>query len=112
MPFSSLEETGAAFGRTRDAVSRTGRTAPMVYSAAQVLCVGRDEGEIARRAERIGRAPEELRADGLAGSPAELVDKIGRFAEAGAERLYLQVLDMSDLDHLALVAEQVAPQVD
>lgn len=111
VPFCSLEETGAAFGRTRDAVARSGRTAPMVYSAAQVLCAGRDEAEIARRAERIGRAPEELRANGLAGTPAELVDKIGRFAETGAECLYLQVLDMSDLDHLALVAEQVAPQV-
>ncbi|GMA86725.1 hypothetical protein GCM10025868_19750 [Angustibacter aerolatus] len=41
---------------------------------------------------------------------AEVVDKMGRFREAGATRLYLQVMDLSDLDHLSLVAEAVAPQ--
>ncbi|MFC3997779.1 LLM class F420-dependent oxidoreductase [Nocardiopsis sediminis] len=111
VPFSSVEDTAAAFERTRAAVKAIGRTAPMVYSAAQVLCCGRDDAEVARRAEAIGRDPEELRRNGLAGTPAELVDKIGRFAEIGAERMYLQVLDLSDLDHLELVASQVAPQV-
>lgn len=111
VPFASLEETTEAYGRTRDAVRASGRDAPMVYSAAQVLCVGRDEAEIARRAERIGREPAELRQNGLAGSPGELVDKIGRFGEAGAERIYLQMLDMSDLDHLELVASEVVPQL-
>jgi len=35
--------------------------------------------------------------------------KLGRFAEQGPERFYLQVLDLSDLDHLRLVAEEVLP---
>jgi F420-dependent oxidoreductase-like protein len=112
VPFNSIEDTSAAFERTRAAVRASGRSAPMVYSAAQVLCAGKDEAEVARRAERIGREVPELRENGLAGTPDELVDKIGRFAEAGAERMYLQMLDMSDLDHLELVASQVAPQLD
>ncbi|MFB8761878.1 LLM class F420-dependent oxidoreductase [Nocardiopsis alba] len=112
VPFCSVEETAAAFGRTAEAVRSAGRAAPMVYSAAQVLCVGRDEAEVARRAERIGREVSDLRRDGLAGTPDEVVDKIGRFAEAGAERMYLQVLDMADLDHLELVASAVAPRLD
>ncbi|MEE2037212.1 LLM class F420-dependent oxidoreductase [Nocardiopsis sp. CT-R113] len=112
VPFSPLEDTEAAFERTRAAVRDSGRTAPMVYSAAQVLCVGRDEAEISRRAGRIGREVPELRENGLAGSPGELVDRIGRFGAAGAERMYLQVLDMADLDHLELVASQVVPQLD
>ncbi len=111
VPFSSAEETAAAFGRTRDAVRAAGRTAPMVYSAAQVLCCGADDAEVARRAAAIGRDVDELKADGLAGTPAEVADKIGRFAEAGAERMYLQVLDLSDLDHLELVADKVMPQL-
>ncbi len=41
----------------------------------------------------------------------EVVDKAGRFAEAGATRLYLQVLDLADLDHVELVAAEVAPQL-
>jgi alkanesulfonate monooxygenase SsuD/methylene tetrahydromethanopterin reductase-like flavin-dependent oxidoreductase (luciferase family) len=76
-----------------------------------VLCCGDDEAEIARRADAIGRDVDELRENGLAGSPDEVVDKIGRYAEVGAQRVYLQVLDLSDLDHLALVADKVMPQI-
>ena len=78
----------------------------------QVLCVGRDEAEVAERAAVIGREVPELRENGLAGTPEEVVDRIGRFAEVGAERMYLQVLDMTDLDHLELVASEVAPRLD
>ncbi|MQY08085.1 LLM class F420-dependent oxidoreductase [Actinomadura macrotermitis] len=107
VPFHKLDETAAAFGRVRDAVQAAGRTEPMVYSAAQVVCCGRDEDEIAARAAKIGREVGELRENGLAGTPAEIRDKIGRFAEAGAECLYLQVLDLHDLDHLELLAIEV-----
>jgi alkanesulfonate monooxygenase SsuD/methylene tetrahydromethanopterin reductase-like flavin-dependent oxidoreductase (luciferase family) len=75
------------------------------------LCVGRDEAEVARRTAAIGREPAELRENGLAGTPAEVVDKIGRYAEVGASRLYLQVLDLSDLAHVELVAAEVMPQL-
>ncbi|CAA9262942.1 MAG: Putative monooxygenase [uncultured Corynebacteriales bacterium] len=111
VPFDSVAATGAAFGRVRTACADAGRTALPVLSAAQVLCCGRDEAEVTRRAAAIGREPAELRANGLAGTPAEVVDKIGGFAAAGATRLYLQVLDMDDLDHLELVAAEVAPQL-
>ncbi|HEV7205761.1 MAG TPA: LLM class F420-dependent oxidoreductase [Jatrophihabitans sp.] len=108
--FRSVEETNEIFGRVRAAVDPTGRD--VVYSVAQVLCVGRDEGEIARRAAAIGREVDELRENGLAGTPAEVVDRIGRFVETtGTTRLYLQVLDLGDLEHLELVAAEVARQV-
>ncbi|NKV50675.1 LLM class F420-dependent oxidoreductase, partial [Rhodococcus hoagii] len=68
--------------------------------------------EIARRAARIGREVDELRENGgLAGTPAELVDKIGRYREAGSQRIYLQMLDLADLDHIELVASEVMPQI-
>lgn len=111
VPFSSAEETAAAFGRTREAVRVAGRAAPMAYSAAQVVCCGRDNAEVARRADAIGRDVAELKENGLAGSPDEVVAKLGSFAEIGAERVYLQVLDLSDLDHLELIASAVAPQI-
>jgi hypothetical protein len=47
----------------------------------------------------------------VAGTPAEAVDVLGRYADAGAQRVYLQVLDLADLDHLDLVATEVAPQL-
>ncbi|WP_018656782.1 LLM class F420-dependent oxidoreductase [Actinomadura flavalba] len=107
VPFHTLDDTVAAYGRVRAAVEAAGRTAPMVYSAAQVVCCGRDEDEIARRAAAIGREPAELRENGLAGTPAELLDKLRRFADAGTECVYLQVLDLDDLNHLELLAFEV-----
>jgi alkanesulfonate monooxygenase SsuD/methylene tetrahydromethanopterin reductase-like flavin-dependent oxidoreductase (luciferase family) len=109
VPFSSVDETAAAFARVRAASAETGRE--LAYSAAQVLCVGRDDAEVARRAAAIGRDPDELRENGFAGTPQQVVDKIATFADAGASRLYLQVLDLHDLDHLELVASEVAPHL-
>ena len=66
---------------------------------------------MARRAAAIGQDAAELRAGGLAGTPAEVVDSIGRFADEGTGRMYLQILDLRDLDHLELIASEVLPQV-
>ena len=112
VPFATLEATVAAFGRVREACRAAGRDpGSLRYSAAQTVCCGRDEAEVARRAQAIGEPVDDLRHGGLAGSPAEIVDKLGRFAEAGATRAYLQVLDLHDLDHLELIAAEVMPQV-
>ncbi|WP_327041663.1 LLM class F420-dependent oxidoreductase [Micromonospora ureilytica] len=108
LPFASVPDTAAQFDRVRAACVEIGRDpAEMVWSNALVLCCGRDDAEVARRAAAIGREPDELRANGLAGTPAEVLDTIGRYAEIGSERLYLQVLDLSDLEHLELVASEV-----
>ncbi|WP_433354037.1 LLM class F420-dependent oxidoreductase [Micromonospora saelicesensis] len=108
LPFASVPDTAAQFDRVRAACVEIGRDpAGMVWSNALVLCCGRDDAEVARRAAAIGREPDELRANGLAGTPAEVLDTIGRYAEIGSERLYLQVLDLSDLEHLELVASEV-----
>jgi len=74
-----------------------------------VVCCGRTEAEVRRRAAAIGRDVAELRAHGLAGSPAEITEAVGRFHEIGVSRLYLQVLDLDDLDHVGLLAEHVLP---
>lgn len=110
--FSNVDEVAAQFGRVAAACAEAGRDpGSLVYSAAQVVCCGKDEATVARRADAIGRDVAELRANGLAGSPAEIADKLGTFAEAGAQRLYLQVLDLDDLDHLSDIASDVLPQV-
>jgi F420-dependent oxidoreductase-like protein len=112
VPFSSTADNARLFALVREACEEAGRDpSSLVYSSALVLCVGKDEAEIARRAAAIGREVDELRKHGVAGTPAEAVDILGRYIEAGAERFYLQVLDLSDLDHLDLVASEVAPQL-
>ena len=112
VPFSSAEDNARLFAGVREACEEAGRDpSSLVYSSALVLCVGKDEAEIARRAAAIGRDVDELRQHGVAGTPAEAVDIIGRYVEAGSQRFYLQVLDLSDLDHLDVVASEVAPQL-
>lgn len=108
--FRSVADTEAAYGRVRQACVAAGRDPEdLVYSAAQVLCVGATETEIARRAAAIGRDPAELRENGVAGTPEEARARIEQFARIGATRIYLQVLDLSDLDHLGIVAAEVTP---
>ena len=112
LPFVDEETTRAQFGRVRRACEEIGRDPDeLVWSNALVLCVGTDEADLARRAAAIGRDKDELRENGLAGTPDEVVDKIRRYAELGTERVYLQVLDLSDLDQVRLLAEQVMPHV-
>ncbi|MFD5393809.1 LLM class F420-dependent oxidoreductase [Streptomyces sp. NPDC127097] len=112
IPFASLEDSERQFGRVRAAAEAAGRKGDeLVYSNALVACVGRDDAEVARRAAAIGREVDELKANGLAGSPAEVVDKIGRYAAIGASRVYLQMLDLDDLDHLELISTQVQSQL-
>ncbi len=84
----------------------------MTYSAAFVVCAGRDDAEIAKRADAIGREVDELRSNSpLAGTPGQIVDQLGPYAEIGLRRVYLQLLDMSDLDHLHLFADEVQRQL-
>ena len=110
VPFGSREDTAAALDRVRAACTAAGRDADEVaLSVALVLACGRDEAEFTRRAAAIGREPAELRQNGLAGTPGEVAEAIGRYAELGISRFYLQVMDLSDLDHLDVVAEHVRP---
>jgi F420-dependent oxidoreductase-like protein len=110
--FNTVADTAAAFARVREACEAAGRDpSSLTYSVAQTVCCGKDETEFRRRAAAIGREPEAMRASGVAGTPGEVAARIGEYAGIGAERVYLQVLDLTDLDHLALIAADVAPQV-
>jgi F420-dependent oxidoreductase-like protein len=111
--FSDLDTTVVQYGRVRVACEAIERDpAELVYSSAQVLCCGRDDAEVARRAATIGRDPGTIRErTSCAGTVGEVVDTMGRWQEAGVQRMYLQVLDLADLEHIALVAEQVRTAV-
>ncbi|SFQ45727.1 LLM class F420-dependent oxidoreductase [Amycolatopsis rubida] len=114
LPFVDADTALAQFQRVDAAAEAIGRDPQKILrSVALVLAAGRDDAEVARRASAIGRETAELRANGLAGTAAELVDRIGQWREkTGITRLYLQVLDLADLDHIEFVASEVAPQLD
>jgi len=112
LPFpSNVEAAAAQFERVRQACTEAGRDpASIRLSAALVLCCGRDDAEVKRRGEAIGQSVDQLRGGQAAGTVAEVVERIGEYADAGATRIYLQTLDLTDLDHLELVATEVQPQ--
>ncbi|HEU4948373.1 MAG TPA: LLM class F420-dependent oxidoreductase [Kribbella sp.] len=110
--FNNPETAAVLFDRVRTACTAAGRDPhSLALSTAQTVCVGKNETEVKRRAAAIGQDLAELVTGGLAGTPAQVVDKLGRFAEAGADRAYLQIMDLSDLDHLDLIATDVLPQL-
>ncbi len=112
LPFSSVDTTAEQYGRVRAACEDRGRDPDTLrLSAAQVVCCGRNEAEIERRAANIGRKADELREHGAAGTPDEVVDRLQAFAAIGAQTAYLQVLDLDDLEHLDLLAAEVLPRV-
>ena len=113
LPFAPADALKAQYERVAAALTDAGRAPDsLTYSAAFVLCAGRDDTEIARRADAIGREVDELRNNSpVAGTPAEIADKLGTFASIGVQRVYLQLLDMSDLAHLEFFATEVIPQL-
>jgi F420-dependent oxidoreductase-like protein len=113
VPFSPLDVTIMQFERLGQACAEVGRDpAEIVRSCAHTLVIGATDAEVSRRAGSLGRTADALRANPLAGTPAEIVDRLGRWREkAGITRIYLQLLDLADLDQLELVAAEVAPQL-
>jgi F420-dependent oxidoreductase-like protein len=113
IPFAPLDVATSQFERVAEAVDAAGRPADsMVYSAAFVICAGRDDAEVARRAAAIGRNVDELRRNSpLVGTPAEIVNKLGPWMNLGVRRVYTQLLDLSDLAHLELFAGEVMSQL-
>jgi alkanesulfonate monooxygenase SsuD/methylene tetrahydromethanopterin reductase-like flavin-dependent oxidoreductase (luciferase family) len=112
MPFPPVSYFREGCDHVRAACEKIDRDpATMRFTAAVVVCVGHDEAEFTKRADAIGHKPEDLRANAAGGLPGEVVARIHAFADAGAETIYLQVLDLDDHDHLRLIADEVAPHV-
>ncbi len=112
VPFSPYDVAQRQFALVDEACTTIGREPTTVArSVAQVVCCGANDAEVARRAANIGREVDELRANGLAGTPSEIIEKMRGWGELGLSRIYLQVLDMKDLDHVGLIAAEVLPAV-
>lgn len=110
--FSDYDVSTAQLVRVRAACEAADRDpASLVYSVANVVCVGSDDAEVRRRAANLGREPDEVRSSPFAGTVDEVIDNIGSWAGGGVQRSYLQVLDLTDLDHIALIAAEVLPAV-
>ncbi|MGC2485420.1 MAG: LLM class F420-dependent oxidoreductase [Acidimicrobiales bacterium] len=112
VPFASFDATSLQFERVDAACEAIERDpATLGRSVALVVCCGMNDAEVARRADNIGRGVDEMSRDGLVGTPAQVVHKIMTYRAIGVSRVYLQVLDFHDLDHVRLLASDVLPAV-
>lgn len=112
VPFAPVAVVRGQHDRVRAEAEAIGRDpGSITYSAALVCCCGADEPEFERRAAAIGRDPAELRENGASGRPHEVTATLHRYAEAGVTRVYLQILDIADTEHLDLIAAEVLPRL-
>ena len=112
VPFASYEATKSQFDVVDEACVAIGRDPKsMIRSAALVVCCAKNQSDLERRASKIGRDVSDLSENGFAGTPDQIVEKILAWGELGISRLYLQILDMNDLDHVGLIASEVLPAV-
>lgn len=91
--------------RLDELIEVEGRRPEQVRRSLMTGCVfGRDAAQVARKvSERTGgkRTPEELRQRGLVvGEPSQIKETLGRYAEAGVQRIMLQWLELDDLEGL------------
>jgi len=109
VPFAPLDVAREQYARVADESQRQGRAAsgraPLTLSTAQPIACGRTDAEARQRADRLGHTPR------LFGPPDQVVETIGQYADLGVTRIFLQVLDLSDLDHLDVIAASIAPQL-
>jgi F420-dependent oxidoreductase-like protein len=112
LPFFPPGDAAKQYGLVREACERAGRDpGELIYSAATTICCATTEAELERRAEKTGQSLENLRQFATAGTPNEVVERLGQFIEAGAEVIYLQLLDMADLDQIRLLGDDVLPRI-
>lgn len=112
LPFQSVEQATVILGAKGPACDAIGREpSSLRCSVALTTVCGTSQGELAHRVDAIGQDPDRLRANGLYGTPSEIVDRIASYAALGISRIYVQLLDIADLEHVALIGDAIAPLV-
>ena len=109
-PFLTPADAAQQYARVDEACAAVDRDpASIRRTAALIVCCGEDDAVVARRARAVGWSVEDLTRFGACGSPPDVAARIQQWEAAGASTAYLQILDMSDLDHIRLIGREVAP---
>ncbi len=113
VPFTPPEKFAALSARLDELLARQGRPAAAVRRSVMTGVVfGRDEQAVQQQLAARGKSFAEVRAGGtLVGTAAQIVEQLGRLADAGVQRVMIQWLDLDDLDGLAALAQGVIPAI-
>ncbi|TMK63913.1 MAG: LLM class F420-dependent oxidoreductase [Actinobacteria bacterium] len=108
-PFQGTDATREAFARVSAACEAAGRDpATLARSVTLTTVCGTDEREVERRGSV---SPLQYESADLAGTPAAVAEQLAQYAALGADCAYLRVLDLHDLDHIALLGTEVLPSM-
>ena len=101
---AKVRQAAEAIGRDPDSLR---------YSAAMQLVVGENRADLERRARLGGfELDDGLRDPARAvGGVQAVVDRVAEYASHGIDRVYLQMTDATDLEHLDLIASEVLPRL-
>jgi alkanesulfonate monooxygenase SsuD/methylene tetrahydromethanopterin reductase-like flavin-dependent oxidoreductase (luciferase family) len=104
--------TAERFDNVRRVCEEIGRDPSTLRMSAthQVIC-GSTRAEAQRRLERLGEPGARMLANGVVGTPSDLVAALEKLAQDGCEIVYLHIFDIDDLDHIRLIGNDVVPQV-
>ena len=111
--FRPEHEIAESFARVRAACERIGRDPDTLkLSIALTTLAAPTSAELERRAANIGRSVDEMRGDvDIVGARDEIVAKVERLAALGADRLYLQLLDLQDVEQVDYLGADVLPHL-
>jgi F420-dependent oxidoreductase-like protein len=108
----SGKDCAERFANVRRVCEEIGRDpATLRMSAtAQVIC-GETRADAESRLERLGPPGARMLANGVVGTPSEVIAALEKLAQEGTEIVYLHIFDIDDLDHIALIGSDVLPQL-
>ena len=120
--FATPDEIHALRAKLDEACERADRDRPLRLTLMTTTVVADDESELRDRVRsflaRVGREddPGEWLAERrggarLVGTVEEVLDLLGRYADAGLDGAYLQHLDHNDLDMVRLIGSRIVPAV-
>lgn len=112
--FTDEDTIAQKIAGVRAACERIGRDpASLKLSVAVTTFAGATEADLERRTANGGRELAEVRASkaDLVGGRDEIVAKVERLRALGAERVYLQLLDLADLDQVEYLGAEVLPHL-
>ena len=110
--FRSEDTIAWTFDGVRRACEEIGRDpATLRTSVALPTVVATDDAEYLRRLAAIGADADTFAEVNIAGTPEAAVEKLLRLRELGADRVYLQLVDLRDLEHVELIAAEVLPHL-
>lgn len=110
--FETVEHVATIGTALDDACRELGRDpSSVVHSVALTTVCGANEAECERRAAAIGRDLADVRASGAAGTPEEVAARLAEYSAVGVTRVYLQLMDLTDLEHVHLLGAELQPLV-